>query len=389
MFYRVSFQATFPSDSALAILKDGVLNDSDPEELNIALRRQGHTAGVCIEVVNQVALRQKARQKLGPIAESLLFTRQGLEQASRIEVARYHARRLSSYGAVSDLTCGIGLDAFAFAEAGLAVQAVDVDKVTAKFAKHNLAAFPKVSVQVGDAQSTEVRTGSVFLDPARRDLRSSARSRKMLQPADFEPPLDFALGLLAKFPGGVKLSPGLPHEHVDTRLEATWVSHNGDLVELSQWSTAADRAGKRFAVMVQEGCEIEFSGEVFEAETSPLKEFIYEPDAALIRSHLIGAFAQQHSLGTTSPGIAYLTGAEVSSPWLRRFKVVDELPLQEKVIRQYFARHDIGRVEIKKRGVDIEPEVLRKKLKVKGSGAATLIATKVGGARKALVCHEC
>ncbi|MEL0319580.1 MAG: hypothetical protein VXA46_02480 [Aquiluna sp.] len=52
------------------------------------------------------------------------------------------------------------------------------------------------------------------------------------------------------------------------------------------------------------------------------------------------------------------------------------------------AKLDIGRVEIKKRGVDIDPEVFRKKLKLKGSGAATLIATKVGGARKALVCHE-
>ncbi|MEL0135182.1 MAG: SAM-dependent methyltransferase, partial [Aquiluna sp.] len=63
-------------------------------------------------------------------------------------------------------------------------------------------------------------------------------------------------------------------------------------------------------------------------------------------------------------------------------------PLQEKAIRHYLTQQDIGRLEIKKRGVDIEPELLRKRLKLKGSGAATLIATKVGGARKALVCHE-
>ncbi|MEK9987964.1 MAG: SAM-dependent methyltransferase, partial [Aquiluna sp.] len=82
------------------------------------------------------------------------------------------------------------------------------------------------------------------------------------------------------------------------------------------------------------------------------------------------------------------TGAEIESPWLTRYKVIDELPLQEKAIRQYLTKQDIGRLEIKKRGVDIEPELLRKRLKLKGSGAATLIATKVGGARKALVCHE-
>ena len=227
----------------------------------------------------------------------------------------------------------------------------------------------------------------MFLDPARRDLKSSARSRRLLQPSDFEPPIDFAFELLAKFPGGVKLSPGLPHELIDPRFEATWVSHNRDLVELSQWSTEAERAGKRYAVMAQEKSEIEFSGQVFDAEVTPLSEFIYEPDASLIRSHLIGAFAKQHGLGTVSPGIAYLTGAEVTSPWLRRFKVVEELPLQEKAIRQHLTQQDIGKVEIKKRGVDIDPEVLRKKLKLRGSGAATLIATKVGGARKALVCE--
>ena len=383
----MSSPATFPSAAALAILKDGSRQEADPDRLNLELRKQGYPATVCVEVVNQIALRQKARQKLGPLAQSLLFTRQGLEQASRIEVARYHARRLSSFGSVCDLTCGNGLDSFAFAEAGLTVQAVDINSVTAEFAKHNLAGFPEAAVQVGDAQSTEVRSESVFLDPARRDHKSSTRSRRLLRPSDFEPPIDFAFELLAKFPGGVKLSPGLPHELIDPRFEATWVSHNGDLVELSQWSTEAERAGKRYAVMAQEKSEIEFSGEVFDAEVTPLSEFIYEPDASLIRSHLIGAFAKHHGLGTVSQGIAYLTGAEVTSPWLRRFNVVEELPLQEKAIRQHLTQQDIGKVEIKKRGVDIDPELLRKKLKLRGSGAATLIATKVGGARKALVCE--
>ena len=383
----MSSKATFPSSAALAILKDDSLKKADPDELNLELRKQGHPPEVCIEVVNQIALRQKALHKLGPLAHSLLFTRQGLEQASRLAVARYHAKRLSRFGSVSDLTCGIGIDSVAFGEAGLAVQAVDIDHVTAEFSKHNLAAFPEAVVQVSDAQSTEVTSKAVFLDPARRDLKSSTGSRRLLQPSNFEPPIDFAFELLAKFPGGVKLSPGLPHELIDPRFEATWVSHGGDLVELSQWSIEGERAGKRYAVMIQEAGEIEFSGEVFEADVAPLSEFIYEPDAALIRSHLIGELARQLGLGTVSEGLAYLTGAEVESPWLRRFKVVEELPLQEKAIRHYLTQQDIGRLEIKKRGVDIEPELLRKKLKLKGSGAATLIATKVGGARKALVCE--
>jgi hypothetical protein len=64
-----------------------------------------------------------------------------------------------------------------------------------------------------------------------------------------------------------------------------------------------------------------------------------------------------------------------------------DLPLDEKAISRYLSERSIGSLEIKKRGVDIDPQLMRKRLKLKGSGAATLIATKVGGARKALVCE--
>jgi len=61
------------------------------------------------------------------------------------------------------------------------------------------------------------------------------------------------------------------------------------------------------------------------------------------------------------------------------------LPLDVKQIKAYCTSHDIGVLEIKKRGVDITPEQLRPKLKLKGAGAATLILTKVGSARQAIV----
>ena len=388
MFYWVSSKVSFPSPEVLELLDSNYSPEVDPDRLNLALRKQGYDPATCVEVASQVELRQKARHKLGTLADSLLFTRAGLEQASRLAIARYHAMRLRDCGSVSDLSCGLGIDAFAFAEADLEVVAIDIDEVTAEFAASNLSRFENAKARAGDARDHSVQTKAVFLDPARRDLKASSRSRKLLTPDDFEPPIDFVFELLAKHPGGVKLSPAMPHELIDPRFESAWVSNKGDLVEFSQWSTDSSRAGKRFAVMVDEDAAMEYTGDVFEADVAPLGEYIYEPDPALIRSHLIGAFAREHGLGSVSQGIAYLTGAECSSPWLRGFKVVEELPLHEKAIKAYLAKLDIGRVEIKKRGVDIDPEVFRKKLKLKGSGAATLIATKVGGARKALVCHE-
>ena len=387
MFYQVSATAVFPSDDALALLEQTYSPEVDPDALNAKLRKAGHDPRVIVEVVNQVALRQKAKQKLGPLADSLLLTRQALEQSSRFDVAKYHARKLSSLGSVTDLGCGLGVDSIAFAQAGSAVVAVEKDEVTAKFASSNLARYPNAEVHRTAAEDFDVSTEGVFLDPARRDLASSGRSRKLLSPDDFSPSIGFALEQLAKVPGGVKLSPALPHELVSDKFEATWVSHRGDLVEFSQWSTDPGRFGKRFAVMVDGESELEFTGEEFEAEVSSLDEFVYEPDPALIRSHLIGAYAGEQGLRLLSAGIAYLTGGERKSPWLRGYKLLADLPLDEKAISRYLSERSIGSLEIKKRGVDIDPQLMRKRLKLKGSGAATLIATKVGGARKALVCE--
>ena len=288
---------------------------------------------------------------------------------------------------MTDLGCGLGIDSIALAESGSAVVAVEKDEMTAKFASYNLARFPTAEVHRSAAEDFDVGTEGVFLDPARRDLGASGRSRKLLSPEDFSPSISFAFEQLTRVPGGVKLSPALPHELVSDKFEATWVSHRGDLVEFSQWSTDPQHFGKRFAVMIDGETELKFTGEEFDAEVSSLDEYVYEPDPALIRSHLLGAFALEQGLGLLSQGIAYLTGSERKSPWLRGYKLLAEMPLDEKAISRYLSERSIGSLEIKKRGVDIDPQLMRKRLKLKGSGAATLIATKVGGARKALVCE--
>src|SRR5690606_12153176 len=107
------------------------------------LRAAGHSPELVTAVVGQARLRAKARPKFGPFAERMLFTRAGLEQATRLGIAARHAGRMRAAGIelVADLGCGIGGDALAFAGAGLRVHAVDADAVTAALAAYNLAPF--------------------------------------------------------------------------------------------------------------------------------------------------------------------------------------------------------------------------------------------------------
>lgn len=375
---------------ALRLLDEVGEIDSKADVLAIItkLRKAGHPALLVTEVVTQARLRTRAKAKFGDFASSMLFTEAGLEQATRLQVAALHAERLKlgGYKKIADLGCGIGADSLAFASLGLEVTAVEQDPQTAALASFNLAPFPNAEVQVSDAEQFAVADfDALWLDPARRDLERKGAKHITLTPADFSPNLDWSFGI-AK-PKGIKLGPAFPLELIPADVEAQWVSHQGDLVELVLWFDGLREKPGRTALMLKDGQRYIFEGLGLERSVvEPLKQHIYEPDSSLIRSQLLGEFAAQQGLTGVSEGIAYLSSDSlVSSPWLKTYEVLETLPLDELTIRKALAQRGIGKLEIKKRGVDITPEELRPKLKLKGEGAATLILTKVGDARRALI----
>ncbi|MFM2019523.1 MAG: hypothetical protein RL718_104 [Actinomycetota bacterium] len=354
-----------------------------------SLRKQGLDAELVAQLVTQLRLRFRAKSKFGEFATQMLFTEAGLEQASRLAVAAHHADRFLKHGitSVTDLGCGIGADSLAFATMGLRVVAVEKDPETAALAALNLAPFENAKVELGDAQEFNPDTQALWFDPARRNLETKTESRQMVSPSDFSPDLDWVFSQARLKPTGVKLGPAFPHELIPEDCEAQWVSHQGDLVELSLWFGSLGKSG-RSALMLGDTSHQLSAEEVELAPVGELSAYLFEPDPSLIRSGLMGNLANQLGLWSISPGIAYLSGSEVvSSPWLKTYEVLEVLPLDEKRLAAWCRDNDIGIVEIKKRGVDITPEALRPKLKLKGAGAVTMVLTKVGDARRALICR--
>src|SRR5690606_36530531 len=136
-----------------------------------------------------------AQAKFGEFAGRMLFTRAGLEQATRLSVAALLAVRMRRAGitAVADLGCGIGGDSLAFAGAGLTVTAVDADEVTAGIAAYNLAPFgADARVRTGLAEESlpeQAGGAAVWLDPARRT--SGHTETRRLSASDWSPSLDW------------------------------------------------------------------------------------------------------------------------------------------------------------------------------------------------------
>jgi hypothetical protein len=381
----------FTKDAMELLARVGDLDSkSDVLTLITTLRKQGYDPLLVTEVVTQARLRTRGKAKFGDFADQMLFTEAGLEQATRIDVAALHAERFRNAGLnkIADLGCGIGADSLAFSALGLEVTAVERDEDTAALAAFNLAAFKQSKVLNQSAEELAIEDfDGLWVDPARRNLDRKDAKHITLGPEDFSPNLNWVFSL--EKPMGVKLGPAFPHELIPDQAQAQWVSHQGDLVEVVLWFGNLSGNSERVATMLRNGQRHEFEGEgAVSAPIGELGHYIYEPDSALIRSRLMGEFAVKNELAGFSEGIAYLTSNRIiESPWLKTYKVNEILPLDEKGIRKRLTELEIGILEIKKRGVDITPETLRPKLKLKGSGAATLILTKVGSARKALICE--
>lgn len=355
------------------------------------LRRQGHSPGLVAAVLTQNRLRAKARAKFGEFADRMLFTEAGLEQATRLRVAALHAGRYARAGLrhVADLGCGIGGDALAFAAIDLEVTAADADEVTAAVAAFNLTPFPRVTVLHSRAE--DVPLGGIdaaWLDPARRTTAGGTTTR-LADAADYSPPLDFAFGLAERMPVGVKLGPGTDRDLVPPGTEAQWVSVDGDVVELAVWTGVLARPGVGRAALVIRGDgahELVAPADSEDAPVGPLGDYLYEPDGAVIRARLIGDLARANGAWMLSEGIAYLTAdREVDTPFARGFRVIERLPADERHLRQALHSRGVGTLEIKKRGVDVDPAALRTRLKLKGDGSATVVLTREEGRHVALL----
>ncbi len=364
----------------------GYGND-DPLALSERLRRAGHDPQLVAAALTQARLRSKGSVKFGRDAAAMFFTQQGLEQATRAPVAKHRADRLAAaIGAsapVVDLCCGIGGDLLALARAGLRLTGVEQDPLTAAVARANVAALGlNATVELADA-TTYDRDGAaaVVCDPARRSSRG-----RVFDIDAYAPPWSFVEELLGGGIACVKVAPGIPHSRVPDGVEAEWVSDGGDLVEAALWSGEVTTGVTRRATLLPGAATLTEVDDPQEQQVGPPLRYLYEPDDAVIRAGLVTAVAAIVHGRLLDKRIAYVASDEhVTTPFAKAYEVLDVLPFDDKALRAWVRTHHIGTLTIKKRGVGVTPEELRRRLRPSGDGEATLVVTR--SRERALVLH--
>nr|WP_306457872.1 methyltransferase domain-containing protein [Streptomyces sp. SA15] len=370
-------------------LLDAVRGTAPADELAVATRlRREHPAELVSAALGQARLRQRAAAKFGAAdAERMFFTPNGVEQSTRGSVATYRAERFRALGvrSVADLCCGIGGDAIALARAGIRVLAVDRDPLTVAVARANAEALGLAGlVEVREADVTGVETAgydAVFVDPARRGGRG-----RVFDPEAYSPPLSWAVEAARSAPrAALKVAPGIPHEAVPVDAEAEWISDGGDVKEAVLWFGTG--AGAVRATLLP-GPRTLLGRGLPDPQVRPVGRYLYEPDGAVIRAHLVAEVAEQLDGGLVDATIAYVTSDELRpTPYASAYEITDRLPFNVKKLKALLREREVGILTVKKRGSAVEPEELRKKVKPQGPNSATVFLTRVAGSPTMLLGH--
>ena len=272
----------------------------------------------------------------------MLFVREALEQATHADLAAYHARFFPEGETVVDLTFGIGGDGLALAARG-PVLGFELDPERADAARWNLNAWGlagEVRQADGLAWLRSNPAPYVLADPARR-----VEGRRTLDPADFTPdPSAVAEAARDARRWLMKLSPLMP----DTTLLALaprveFVSFGGECREallvggaspllslrreagrgsgLSRPETVGVGGGESAGIWAAHPHRVPLPGGTTTLPATVPEGWLHDADPAAVRAHALGGFGLA-SLGD-SPG--YLVGPRVESPWLRTYRILDEV----------------------------------------------------------------
>jgi SAM-dependent methyltransferase len=378
--------------------------------------RARYPAGLVAAALAQHELRLQARAKFSRAME-MFFTRPGLEQASAEVVARHRSGRYGAAARVADLCCGIGGDLVVLA-AGRRVLAVDRDPLHLRIARVNAGVYGAaagLTLMHGDVRDVDLAgLDAVFVDPARR-----AGGRR-LRAGQSEPPLDWCLGLAGSIGAvGIKAAPGLPHEAVPPGWELEFIAVGRALKEAVAWSPALATGATRATILSQGHAlphenmlpqrHMPRPGHALPPQASTLLpqaytlvpepgppvdvrlpgEFLLDPNPAVTRASLVQELARSLGAWQIDDQIAFLSAdVPLRSVFGRPLRVIDSAPWNQKQLPARLRQLDIGAVDIRRRGLAGDVDLLQRRLRLSGSRRATLVMTRVKDRPWGLICLD-
>lgn len=343
------------------------------------------------KVLDYIALVPRYRKKFRT-ENFLACDRLALEQSTAADIGIYKAKLFPKASSIDDLCCGMGGDSF-FLSKETEVRGYDLSPERVSMYRFNTRAMGfERTAEIADVRTIKNRGEYFTIDSARRErLGDNQRDFSELAPTFSE-----ILEIAKRYRGGMaKLPPGYPTDEFPPDAEIAYLGSRNDCREcLVFFGEMARHPGRVRAVAIGENDEPREwlsetpLSEISELPTGPLEEFIAEPIPVLVRSHLFSEIALKTSptASLLSPGIAYATSSEPLDNFaFHNYRVLGRVPLSTGKVKALLKAHDIGKLTLKKRGVEIVPEAEIKRLSPKGSGEGILFYTRINGEKTAIL----
>lgn len=373
----------------------------DVKKRRVLLEKKGFGKPEIEKLLEEVHLRIKGKLKF-PRAHQMKFSRDSLAQASSKYVAEYRTwkmrQKLGEVQKSLDVGGGIGGDTIAMA-LRWRVLSVERDPATMEMLKHNAQVYNidrNVDFILGDIlklfddiefQKKLEDIDCIFFDPSRR-----SKGKRTVKIEEYEPPL-LLVEKLKNFSQNicVKIAPGVDLSRITYDCDVEVISFKGEVKEVVLWFGKFKTTGDKkviLATKLPERITWIQKSKKYKVPLSKPKVYLYEPDPAFIKAHLIGDIAEIYNLSQLHGKVAYLTSDTfINTPILKSYHVLTYETLDYSSINRTLTTLNIGKVDLKSRGISVDLKSIQKSIHGKGKKRGLVIFTKVLNKPSAIICE--
>ena len=320
-----------------------------------------------------------------------------LEQTSSEVTAKYKTSLVEGKSLL-DLTGGFGIDSFYFSKSLEEVSHCELNTELSELAKQNFKTLNAGNINTipGDGisflKSSSERFDWVYVDPSRRD-HAGGRVFFLSDclpnvPEDLDLIFSHTENILIKTSPLLDLQAGLNELHsvkeihivaVDNEVkELLWVLKKGFLGNVRVHTVNFQK--KKLQVFD------DFFGRDYPAKYSLPLKWLYEPNAAIMKSRLFSAVGERFGLKKLHPNTNLFTSEALVDFPGRKFEVLQVLPFKKKQLK---ARLNFSKAHISTRNFPLSVENLRKQLKLMDGGENYLFfITNIEEKKVVMVCKK-
>ena len=350
------------------------------------------------ELIEQIECFRKTRKKLPSWhhTDGIYFPpKLNIEQTSSELTAEYKASLVSG-ATIADITGGLGVDSFYFAQNFDTVAYFELNTELIAIAKHNFEQLGATNINCSNADglatSMKGQYDAIFVDPARRH---SAKG-KVFFLKDCEPNvvgkthdlLNHCESLLIKTSPMLDISVGMSELSHVVEIHVVAVENEvKELLWLLKKDPTVSIAIKTVNITKTKEEHFDFIHGV-EAVPSygPPLQYLYEPNAAIMKAGAFMQISEVYELLKLQSNSHLYTSAELLEFPGRRFKMDRMIPYQKSEVK----KHLVGlKANIATRNFPETVQVLRKKWKIKDGGDVYLFfTTLLNNDKIVLICSK-